>query len=90
MSTEEERMIKLALKNSLIETQNSNAALNSIEEMKTFHPSLEEFTNPIAYIEKLYKEGAHKYGVVKIVPPKEFKPVLAFDKFSDRKLPTRY
>jgi len=43
MSTEEERMIKLALKNSLVETQNSVAALDAIGEMKTYYPTLEEF-----------------------------------------------
>jgi hypothetical protein len=30
-------------------------------------------------VEKLYKEGAWKYGIVKIIPPKDFKPILAFD-----------
>ena len=51
---------------------------------------MEEFREPIVYMEKLFKEGASKYGIVKIVPPKEFKPVLAFDQFSSVKLPTRY
>lgn len=58
--------------------------------MKVYYPSLEEFNNPITYIEKLYAEGASKYGVVKIVPPKEFKPTLAYDCFSDAKLPSRF
>lgn len=59
VSTEEERMIKLAMKNSLIETQSNEVLLDSIEEMKTFYPTEEEFKlNPIEYIEKLYKEGA--------------------------------
>ena len=79
MSTEEERMIKLAIRNSVLETQSQDATLESIEEMKTYHPTLEEFSTPINYIEKLYKEGAHKYGCIKIVPPKEYRPPLAFD-----------
>lgn len=58
MSTEEQRMIKLALKNSIIEAKQCSANLDDIEEMKTFHPTLEEFKNPIEYVEKLYKEGA--------------------------------
>jgi hypothetical protein len=58
MSTEEERMIKLALKNSLAETQSSTQALDSIEEMKTYYPTTEEFKNPIEYIEKIASEGA--------------------------------
>lgn len=58
--------------------------------MKVFRPTEEEFTDPIAYAEKLYAEGAAKYGTVKIVPPASFRPPLAFDQFSDQKIPTRY
>lgn len=36
-------MIKLALKNSMTEVQNSNAALDQIQEMKTYYPTEEEF-----------------------------------------------
>jgi len=53
--------------------------LDDIEQVKTFYPSQEEFLRPLDYIEKLYSEGASKYGIVKIVPPKDFKPILAFD-----------
>jgi len=58
MSTEEERMLKLAIKNSLVECASTPTTLDDIPEVKTYHPSLEEFQNPIDYIEKLYKEGA--------------------------------
>ena len=53
--------------------------MDDIEEMKTYYPTAEEFGTPINFIEKLYKEGASKYGCIKIVPPKEFTPPLAFD-----------
>jgi hypothetical protein len=56
--------------------------LDNIEEMKTYHPTQEEFKSPLEYIEKLFKEGAHKFGCIKIIPPKDFKPVLAFEMFS--------
>lgn len=59
MSTEEERMIKLAIKNSLVETQSSAQLVEEIDEMKTYYPTPEEFRmNPIEYIEKLLREGA--------------------------------
>lgn len=76
-------MIKLAIKNSLIEKENSTQKLEVIEDMKTFRPTEEEFKNPISYIEQLFNEGAHKYGVIKIIPPKSFKPHLAFNMFND-------
>jgi len=76
-------MLKLAIKNSLIEKENSTTKLEIIEEMKTYYPTAEEFDNPVAYVEKLYSEGAHKFGTIKIVPPNGFKPRLAFNMFSD-------
>ena len=55
MSTEEERMIKLALKNSLVEQQSNEGVLDNIEEMPVFYPTTDEFSRPIEYIEKLFK-----------------------------------
>lgn len=57
--------------------------------MKVFRPTLEEFQEPICYIEKLYKQGAWKYGCVKIIPPASFSPPFSFDTASDKKLPFR-
>lgn len=43
------------------------------------------------YIEKLFhEENVGQFGTIKIIPPKSFKPSLAFDIKSDRKMPTRY
>ena len=83
-------MVKLAIKNSLIQTKNQVVELDEIEEVMTFYPSSEEFVHLIDYIEKLHKEGASKYGCIKIIPPKEFRPPLAFDQFSNERLPARY
>ena len=57
--------------------------------MKAFYPTEEEFLEPIIYIEKLFKEGASKYGCVKIIPPSSFKPPYSFNKCSKQKLPFR-
>jgi histone demethylase JARID1 len=54
-----------------------------IPEMKTFHPTEEHFTNPIAYMEWLEtNESISQYGVIKIVPPPSFKPPLCFERSS--------
>ena len=38
----------------------------------------------------LKEHSASDYGCIKIVPPSSFKPGLAFDTGSDKKLPTRF
>lgn len=69
----------------------SRSLLDEIEEVKTYYPTEEQFAEPMKYIEYLNAvEKASKYGIVKIVPPKSFRPPLAFDQFSKAKLPTRY
>jgi histone demethylase JARID1 len=44
-----------------------------LKEAPTFHPTKEEFRDPLAYIEKISAIG-EKYGIIKIVPPKDYKP----------------
>jgi len=59
--------------------------------MPVFRPTEEEFRSPFEYIEKIFiEEKMTKYGTVKIIPPKSFKPSLCFDTNSSTKLPTRY
>jgi len=63
LSREEEKMLTIAMKNSLREQQASpEVELHEIEEMKTYRPSEDEFKDPIKYVEQLYKEGASEYG----------------------------
>ena len=60
--------------------------------MPIFRPTEAEFKEPILYIESLMTGPANirQYGCIKIVPPASFKPPLAFDVNSEKKLPTRY
>lgn len=45
----------------------------------TFHPTAEEFTDPLAYIEKIKPEG-EKAGICCIVPPPGWAPPFALEK----------
>ena len=79
------------MKNSIVETENVNANITEIDEMKTYFPTEEEFSDPLVYIDAMLRnEEARSYGCVKIVPPPSFKPTLAFDRESPQKLPTRF
>lgn len=44
-----------------------------IQEAPTFYPTIDEFKDPLGYIEKISPQG-EKYGIIKIVPPKDYKP----------------
>ena len=91
MTPKELRQFQLAMKNSMVETENVNAAITDIPEIKTYFPTEQEFSDPMAYIEDLVKnQGAAECGCVKIVPPASFKPSFCFDRESDRKLPSRF
>lgn len=49
-----------------------------IEMAKVFHPTEEEFTDPLGYINKI-RPIAEQYGICKIVPPKFWKPKFCLD-----------
>ncbi|KAG1445710.1 hypothetical protein G6F56_009820 [Rhizopus delemar] len=55
-----------------------NTRAFGLEEVPTFHPTAEEFQDPLSYIEKISSEGS-KYGMVKISPPSDYKPEFALD-----------
>lgn len=80
-------MLEKALAISKVELKSLASEVSDfVEPMPVFYPTSEEFRNPIDYIEKLMqKDGADiaQYGCIKIVPPTEFKPPLAFDIGSD-------
>ncbi|KAG2199673.1 hypothetical protein INT47_005198 [Mucor saturninus] len=72
-----------------------NKRIFGIKEAPTFYPTREEFKDPLSYIEKISLQGK-KYGIIKIVLPKEYKPGLCTQtmyfhvKRSQVRLPKRY
>ena len=52
--------------------------LFGIPEAPNFHPTEDEFRQPMEYMRKIAPEG-RKYGIVKIVPPESWNPAFAIN-----------
>lgn len=78
-------MIDQAIKNSHLDRKRVEY---EIPEAPTYFPTIEEFKNPLAYIRSISDE-ASKYGICKIVPPKEWNPPCNIDMKSKIKFPTK-
>uniref|UniRef100_A0A3P8VW91 [histone H3]-trimethyl-L-lysine(9) demethylase n=1 Tax=Cynoglossus semilaevis TaxID=244447 RepID=A0A3P8VW91_CYNSE len=53
----------------------------------TFYPTVEQFSNFNRYIAYMESQGAHKAGLAKVVPPKEWKPRRSYDGIDDLVIP---
>ncbi|XP_073346708.1 lysine-specific demethylase 4A-like isoform X1 [Pagrus major] len=53
----------------------------------TFYPTVEEFKNFTRYIAYVESQGAHKAGLAKIVPPKDWKPRSSYDDIDELVIP---
>ncbi|KAL0966676.1 hypothetical protein UPYG_G00298260 [Umbra pygmaea] len=53
----------------------------------TFYPTEEEFGNFSRYIAYMESQGAHRAGLAKIVPPKDWKPRKSYDDIDDLVIP---
>ncbi|XP_048019134.1 lysine-specific demethylase 4A isoform X1 [Megalobrama amblycephala] len=53
----------------------------------TFYPTVEEFKNFNRYIAYMESQGAHKAGLAKIIPPKNWKPRRSYDDIDDLLIP---
>nr|XP_008107692.1 PREDICTED: lysine-specific demethylase 4A [Anolis carolinensis]XP_008107693.1 PREDICTED: lysine-specific demethylase 4A [Anolis carolinensis]XP_008107694.1 PREDICTED: lysine-specific demethylase 4A [Anolis carolinensis]XP_008107695.1 PREDICTED: lysine-specific demethylase 4A [Anolis carolinensis]XP_016848707.1 PREDICTED: lysine-specific demethylase 4A [Anolis carolinensis] len=61
--------------------------LNPSARIMTFHPTMEEFKNFSRYIAYIESQGAHRAGLAKVVPPKEWKPRRWYDDIDDVIIP---
>ncbi|XP_078461680.1 lysine-specific demethylase 4C-like isoform X1 [Lampetra fluviatilis] len=53
----------------------------------TFRPTLEEFRNFPRYVAYIESQGAHRAGLAKVIPPKEWKPRNNYDNIDDLVIP---
>ncbi|XP_061775815.1 lysine-specific demethylase 4A isoform X2 [Nerophis ophidion] len=53
----------------------------------TFYPTFEEFQNFSRYVAYMESQGAHKAGLAKVVPPKEWKPRQSYDDIDNLIIP---
>ncbi|KAJ6659448.1 hypothetical protein lerEdw1_018682 [Lerista edwardsae] len=61
--------------------------LNPSARIMTFHPTMEEFKNFSRYIAFIESQGAHRAGLAKVVPPKEWKPRTCYDDIDEVVIP---
>uniref|UniRef100_UPI00398E3C1E lysine-specific demethylase 4A isoform X2 n=1 Tax=Pristiophorus japonicus TaxID=55135 RepID=UPI00398E3C1E len=60
---------------------------NPSSRIMTFYPTMEEFKNFNRYIVYIESQGAHRAGLAKVVPPKEWKPCSSYDNIDDLVIP---
>ncbi|KAI4809126.1 hypothetical protein KUCAC02_018036 [Chaenocephalus aceratus] len=60
---------------------------HSSKGIMTFYPTAEEFKNFSRYVAYVESQGAHKAGLARIVPPKEWKPRGSYDDIDDLVIP---
>ncbi|XP_067271395.1 lysine-specific demethylase 4B [Pseudorasbora parva] len=62
-------------------------AANSSCKIMTFRPTMEEFKDFGKYMAYIETQGAHRAGLAKVIPPKEWKPRRSYDTIEDMVIP---
>ncbi|KAJ7399955.1 lysine demethylase 4A [Pitangus sulphuratus] len=62
-------------------------SLNPGQRIMTFRPTMEQFRDFSRYIAYVESQGAHRAGLAKIVPPKEWKPRQCYDDIDELVIP---
>uniref|UniRef100_A0A8D2QPX5 [histone H3]-trimethyl-L-lysine(9) demethylase n=1 Tax=Zosterops lateralis melanops TaxID=1220523 RepID=A0A8D2QPX5_ZOSLA len=65
----------------------SDSPPNSSCKIMTFRPSMDEFREFNKYLAHMESQGAHRAGVAKVIPPKEWKPRKHYDDIEDLVIP---
>ncbi|TRZ03335.1 hypothetical protein DNTS_027492 [Danionella cerebrum] len=60
---------------------------NTSFKIMTFRPTMEEFKDFGKYIAYIESQGAHRAGLAKVIPPKEWKPRRCYDTIEDMMIP---
>ncbi|KAK9967141.1 hypothetical protein ABG768_001553 [Culter alburnus] len=60
---------------------------NSSYKIMTFRPTMEEFKDFGKYMAYIESQGAHRAGLAKVIPPKEWKPRRSYDTIEDMVIP---
>ncbi|KAM9280414.1 LOW QUALITY PROTEIN: lysine-specific demethylase 4A-like [Cariama cristata] len=62
-------------------------SLNPSARIMTFRPTMEQFRDFSRYIAYVESQGAHRAGLARIVPPKEWKPRRCYDDIDELVIP---
>uniref|UniRef100_A0A671SR10 [histone H3]-trimethyl-L-lysine(9) demethylase n=1 Tax=Sinocyclocheilus anshuiensis TaxID=1608454 RepID=A0A671SR10_9TELE len=65
----------------------SQSSQSPATRIMTFHPTREEFKDFNRYIVYMESQGAHRAGMAKVVPPKDWKPRRTYDDIDDLVIP---
>uniref|UniRef100_A0A672MHF7 [histone H3]-trimethyl-L-lysine(9) demethylase n=1 Tax=Sinocyclocheilus grahami TaxID=75366 RepID=A0A672MHF7_SINGR len=65
----------------------SQSSQSPATRIMTFHPTREEFKDFNRYIAYMESQGAHRAGMAKVVPPKDWKPRRTYDDIDDLVIP---
>uniref|UniRef100_A0A2K6LGJ6 [histone H3]-trimethyl-L-lysine(9) demethylase n=1 Tax=Rhinopithecus bieti TaxID=61621 RepID=A0A2K6LGJ6_RHIBE len=70
-----------------MEVAEAESPLNPSCKIMTFRPSMEEFREFNKYLAYMESKGAHRAGLAKVIPPKEWKPRQCYDDIDNLLIP---
>uniref|UniRef100_A0ABM5FS46 [histone H3]-trimethyl-L-lysine(9) demethylase n=1 Tax=Pogona vitticeps TaxID=103695 RepID=A0ABM5FS46_9SAUR len=68
-------------------TQSLDPPPNASCKIMTFHPTMDEFREFNKYLAYMESKGAHRAGLAKVIPPKEWKPRKSYDDIDNLMIP---